>query len=84
MERGFLQQRTGNYASMLRGVEKLAPSRHSQLMSFPNYEEVTLLDKSHILLTPRDSSPPSRNWKLNILVKYTVQYYVTALVIKLL
>lgn len=69
---------------MLRRVEKLAPSRYSQLMIFPNYEEVTLLDKRHILLTLRDSSPPSCNWKLNILVKYTVRYYVTAPVIKLL
>lgn len=69
---------------MVRRVEELAPSRYSQLMIFPNYEEVTSLDKRHILLTPRDSSPPSSNWKLNILGKYTVQHYVTALVIKLL
>lgn len=65
----LLRWQTGNRASRLRGGEKLAPAQYSQLMIFPSYKEVTLLGKSHLLLIPRDSSLPSRNWKLNVLVK---------------
>lgn len=63
-------------------MEKLAPSRYSRLMILPNYEEVTSLHKSNVVMV-RDRSPPSWNRRLNVLVEYTVRYYATARVIKL-
>lgn len=50
-------------------------------MILPNDEEVTSLHKSNVVMV-RDRSPPSWNRRLNVLVEYPVQYYVTARVIK--